>query len=201
MPKPTDFYVTVIDFFGALIPGAVLMCLYAHALAALADIPILASTHAAWPAFFVISFVAGQLMLGAGVPFNDLILYCQPHKHDKLYAAAKAVAHAEPAAPSNKKETFYRVHAFLRLHSLDAVSDVERQIAEYKLFRSLAIVFAIDFAVSMVLGMPARRIFLAAAMSGLAFWRYAFLLQWTYRMAFEYFILLPKTRKTSTNAA
>jgi len=59
MPKPVDFYVTVIDFFGALIPGAVIVCLHGTHLALLVNLSNLASPHVTWPAFFVAAYVIG----------------------------------------------------------------------------------------------------------------------------------------------
>jgi len=202
MPKLTDFYVTVIDFFGALLPGAVFMCLYGKHLADLAKVPALASPGATWPAFFVASYIVGQLVLGFGVHLNDLVLLLRPSKDEQqLYEATKKLMATQLAILDDRKHIFYRVHAFLRLQSAEATAEVDRQIAEYKLFRSLAVIFVIDLVASIFLGMPRIRIVLAAIAAALAVWRFAFLLQWTYRTAFEYFILvIPKGKDVQADA-
>lgn len=186
MPRPSDFYVTMIDFFGVLLPGAFLTYLRGDQLREIVGLSSPATPAVAWSAFLVVSYVAGQLMLGVGVLLNDtfLMLY-ERRKQDDLYQVVRRYIAAEQPIPQTKRETFYRVAAFLRLSAPQAIFEVDRQMAEYKLFRSLMIVFAIDALFSIL--HPAR-LGVSAAVCAIAAWRFAFLLHWTYRTAFEYYI-------------
>jgi len=74
-------------------------------------------------------------------------------------------------------------------------------MAEYKLFRSLAIVFVIDAVIAAFSGLSGLRIAATFALSVMAFWRFAFLLHWTYRIAFEYFVLVISSTEVAREGA
>ena len=200
MPKPADFYVSIIDFFGVLLPGAVMTYLYGPRLLQLMNVSDLTGPAVAWSAFLITSYIVGQLLLGVGVHLNELVSWYKPKKHDKFYWEVRKDVESQLPEVNSRKDMFYRVHAYLRLESAPAVAEIDRQMAEYKLFRGLAIVFAFDLVIALSTRMPLGRILLSAVICALALWRFAFLLHWTYRTAFEYYILV-KLRAGGRGAA
>ena len=187
MPKPGDFYVTVIDFFGVLLPGAVLTWLYGEtAMIWMSLPPFPGSSAAAWPAFLVVSYIAGQFLLNIGAHLNNLLRPYKP-KDDSLYEQVRSDVNLP--ATSGRKDTFYRAHAYLTLESPQAIAEIARHMAEYKLFRGLTLVFAFDCVVALLTGMSRGRWLGSLILTALSFWRFAFLLLWTYRTTFEYYIL------------
>ncbi len=71
--KPGDLMLNVIDFFGILIPGAVLVFLYGNFLLSPLGLSVSGiQSLADWiPAFFI-AFVLGHILLGLSVKFNDV---------------------------------------------------------------------------------------------------------------------------------
>ncbi len=70
-------------------------------------------------------------------------------------------------------------------------------MADYKLFRSLALVFALDVAVNWWAHASDWRLSLTNFFLVLAVVRYCFLLSWTYRITFDYYALLKPERVSS----
>jgi hypothetical protein len=71
--KPGDFFLGVIDFFGILVPGIALLILQGSTLAQLAAISVpQAHNWWDWVPAVVAAYVAGQFLLGLGVPLNRL---------------------------------------------------------------------------------------------------------------------------------
>src|SRR5260370_550536 len=62
--KPGDFFIGVIDFFGILLPGAVLLFLRGQWLS-----QILGLNQTMWVVFFFASYVLGHFLVGAGGVF------------------------------------------------------------------------------------------------------------------------------------
>lgn len=77
MPKPSDFFVGVIDFFAILLPGALLTVLLLSAGEGLLDLvgeP--RGTTERWAAFLVAAYVLGHLLQAFGGLFLDPIYDC-----------------------------------------------------------------------------------------------------------------------------
>jgi hypothetical protein len=95
--------------------------------------------------------------------------------------------------PKTPMNAFYAAYAFVRLKSPDALSEIDRQMADYKLFRGLTIVFALDLLFTLTRGgVEWSRLLFAAVLLVAAAARYQFLLGWTYKITFEYYALLKK---------
>jgi hypothetical protein len=213
--KPGDFFLGVIDFFGILVPGAVLMYLHGdRLLALLGGQRMLDSQVSRWAAFLIGAFVLGQFLLGASVPLNRLVDFFWPESNDSYYRDVKyrikppresgskkrgTVAlnrlldfflpfWPEPKrkAASKRTATYYRAYSYVRLHSAAAITEIDRQTAEYKLFRGLTLVFLLDFPLAWINGsLDWSRAAVMGLMLALALWRFLFLLRWARRLTFE----------------
>jgi hypothetical protein len=72
--KPGDFYIGVIDFFGTLVPGAILLFLYRERLPGAMALGLKGDqTVMVWASFFVGYYVLGHFLLGIGVRLNRLL--------------------------------------------------------------------------------------------------------------------------------
>ena len=86
----------------------------------------------------------------------------------------------------------------MHIKNPSALVEIERRMADFKLFRSLTLVFALDFLLERFLGVPhLPRLVFSGIVSLLAAWRFLFLLDWTYRITFEYFDLLSTNKVLS----
>src|SRR6476619_1474528 len=114
MPKPADFYVTIIDFFGVLLPGAVMTYLYGPRLQHLMNMSDHTEPTVVWPAFLITSYIIGQLLLGVGVHMNGILSWYKPKNRDKFYQEVRKDIEAQLPEANSRKDTFYRIHAYLR---------------------------------------------------------------------------------------
>lgn len=140
--KPGDFYVGIIEFFGILVPGAIL--LYMQKGLAVKYLPWSYSVDNPAHAFgFAIgSYVAGHFLMAAGAQLNRLHRFFYSETKDPYYQEVRK----RIVVPSKDDRTnvFYRAFAYIRLKSPSGLAEIERQMAEYKMFRSLVLVFALD---------------------------------------------------------
>ena len=160
--KPGDFFLGVIDFFGILLPGAVLLFLQGEYISTL--IPNVSKLSdrgtAFWISFLIASYLLGHLLHGAGELLTILRnKYLKTYqKRDKNCAMFNKVSEAikesktfpEDPPKGHRNRTFHRALNFVRLKSPDAVAEIERQTASYKLFRSLTMVFLWDLFISLL---------------------------------------------------
>jgi hypothetical protein len=230
--KPGDFFLGVIDFFGILVPGSVLLFLifFQHQwIGSSLDLHVPDTTQGfSWVIFVIASYVLGQFLTSMSVPLNNLLERFSPAAEDKYYKEVEASivvpaelysgvgrlrhlsSHAMNYLVNKEKRTvvFYRAFAFIRLkEKVSALTEIERQMAEYKLFRSLAVVFFLDVVLWLGgLGMvPSKialhRIVLSFVLSGLTTFRFLLLLNWTYRITFEHYALLHSEQAATAYAA
>jgi hypothetical protein len=195
--KPSDFFVSVIDFLGILLPGAVLLSIHGNLLLKRLDgsLPIDGqSSH--WIVFLVLSYIIGQFLLGIGVRLNDLDERYSPKKKDKYYQEVKSEIQL-PEGVETRRDTYYRAYSFVRLMSAAAIAEVDRQTAEYKFFRSLTIVFLLDIPLAWASGsFNWPRALIAFILALLSLWRFLFLLDWSQRLTFEFYHLIKKESST-----
>jgi hypothetical protein len=193
--KPNDFFVGVIDFFGILVPGAVLLFLHGESLAKPLGLGSSQEQTILWAAFLLGSYVLGHFLLGLGVPSNSLLRLYRSEKEDDFYIEAKKMITLPSGREENRTDAFYRAYSFIRLNSPAALAEIERQMADYKLFRSLMLVLALDLVLVASSGAAHwPRLVFSGALFILAAWRFLFLLDWTYRITFEYRTLLGSSR-------
>src|SRR5262249_45525746 len=100
-------------------------------------------------------------------------------------------------AKDDRTNVFYRAFAYIRLKSPSGLAEIERQMAEYKMFRSLILVFALDAIIQALTnpGWPSR-IFVSLGLCVAAGWQFLDLLNWTRRITFEYYALLTSDSKS-----
>jgi hypothetical protein len=192
--KPGDFFLGVIDFFGILVPGIALLILQGSTLAQLAAISVpQAHNWWDWVPAVVAAYVAGQFLLGLGVPLNRLASLVFPEAKDRFFQAVRDQVPLPPNVPRSRSYVFNAAFSFVRLESPSALVEVERQAAEYKLFRSLTLLFVLDGLLVAVVGPSSPRHLLIDAVLTLgAGARFLFLLVWTQRLAFEFFAMLTR---------
>ena len=191
--KPGDFFLGIIDFFGILVPGAVLLFLHGERLAAHLGLRLDNDPAATWAAFFVGSYVLGSFLLGFGFLLNRLLRLYQPETTDHYYNEVKGAIKLPDGVKKNRTDAFYRAYSFVRIsNSQSALAEIERQMADYKLFRGLAVVFFFDVLLMCFRhsGPVAARLVFSSTLFILAGWRFLFLLGWTYRITFECYALL-----------
>lgn len=190
--KPNDFFVGVIDFFGIIVPGVVLLYLRGEYLLGLLgkQMPATNDSIVYWIQFLIGSYLLGQILLGAGVPLNRLVDIFRPERKDKYYDEVREMIEL-PGAIKNRMNDFYRAYSFVRLNSERAIAEIEHQAAEYKLFRSLSLVFLLDVLLAVVSGATDwRRALASGVLCVISGWRFLFLLDWTRRITFEFYALL-----------
>ena len=231
--KPGDLFVGVIDFFGVLVPGAVLLSLilfqHSSVLVALGlhSWNMQNATPSVWVAFILASYVLGHFLTGISVPLNRLLNWYMPAAEDVFYNEVKASiplpqeirveqkgwkkdlsvfrrAFFTAYNPEFRTPAFYRACAAIRVKEKTlALAEIERQMAEYKLFRSLSVVFCLDLLLWLIGGdhPAAGRIVLSLVLLFLALWRFVSLLAWTYRITFEYYAVLQSEDRENANRA
>ncbi|HWM90992.1 MAG TPA: hypothetical protein VN493_09515 [Thermoanaerobaculia bacterium] len=192
--KPADFFIGVIDFFGILVPGATLLYLQSRLISPFVTGHFSGQSGqiAFWISFILGSYVLGHLILGIGVPMNRLHLLRLPEDKDYFYQAVRDRIVLPKGVPGTRANAFHRAYCSICLQSPSALGEIERQMADYKLFRSLAIVFALDCVLVFAFSYPRDwpRILLSFSLFVLTLARFLFLLGWTYRATFEFHSLL-----------
>jgi hypothetical protein len=191
--KPSDLFVGVIDFFGILVPGAVLVFLHGEQIFGLLGI------HRApddkifyWTSFVIVSFLLGHFLTSLGVLLLNWVYGLAIGSVDRYYKEAEP--EISLPAPKHRKDAFHRAYAFIRLNCPAGISEIDRQVAEYKLFRALTIVFLIDFGYAVAAQDP-RHMVVSAVLVLLSGHRFASLVSWTQRITFEYYVLLTEANR------
>jgi hypothetical protein len=192
--KPSDLFIGAIEFFGILVPGAALLFLHGDLLLNCIHLNFGSDSLGKSAAFLAASYVIGQFLLGIGVPLNHALEIYQRPADDPFYVEVKGSIPLPAKLQKSRTNAFYRAYSFVRLKSPAALAEIERQMADYKLFRSLTLVFALDLVLVWVHGGSGwSRLTFSGLLCILAAWRFCFLLGWTYRITFEFYTLLTDT--------
>jgi hypothetical protein len=194
LAKPSDFLISIIDFLGILLPGAVLVFLHGSYFLLVFNIQTVTDGQTShWILFFVCSYIIGHFLLGIGVPLNKLQRFRSAEANDKYYQEVKSEISLPPDVKKNREDSYYRAFSFVRLYNAAAVAEVDRQAAEYKLFRSLTLVFMLDLPLAWIRDMQngSRAVFVCL-LAALALIRFLFLLDWARRLTFEFYHLMTK---------
>ncbi len=182
-----------IDFFGILVPGAVLMFLHGEYLLGLLGMHSVPNDKVLyWSGFFVASLLLGHFLTGISVLLLNRAQEWSIGDVDRYYKEVEQEI-SLPVA-KNRKAAFHRAYSFIRLNSTAGIAEIDRQVAEYKLFRALTIAFAIDFGFALA-ALDVRHIIVSALIVLLSWYRFASLICWTQQMTFEYYVLLSKTKR------
>jgi hypothetical protein len=230
--KPSDFFIGIIDFFGILIPGLVLYYFHGSVLLDSLNVGTGNKGGLQnWVLVLCSSYILGHFLLGFSIWLNDIsvrklddvtweyfydtkyyIILPRKGNHEKskkriwlrlldwLYRSDKKKRNGEYPEITN---AFYAAFSFLRLNSTAAMAELERQTAESKLFRSLCLLFIIDFLITgfnyffcfLPGPTPLGRPLLSLGLVLLTWHRFDFLFDWTYRLAFDFFLQIHKAPK------
>ena len=120
--KPGDLFLGVIDFFGVLVPGAILALLHGNFLLAPFGLSMgQLQSVADWiPAFFI-AFILGHFLLGFSVPLNQLAARF-PSKETKAYEqAVRPFIKLPPVISYSRQNLFYSAFSFIRIKSPEAL--------------------------------------------------------------------------------
>lgn len=192
--KPGDFFLGVIDFFGIFVPGAVLMYLHGDRLVALfGGQQLLDSQVSRWVGFLIGAYVLGQILFGVTTPLDKLSKFYPPESKDAYYQQVRnRIKLPRKLKPKGRTAAFHRAYSYVRLHGATAITEIERQTAEYKLFRSLVLVFLLDFPlVAWTNGsLDWPRAVAMIILLAFALWRFLYVLNWARRLTFEFYALL-----------
>jgi hypothetical protein len=222
-PKPSDFFIGVIDFFAILVPGVAAAMLFVR--------PFLPNSPEGmfWVSLLVAGFLLGHVLYGLGSFLDDFVydpLFKPPDPEDDkspkiskiqkylrsnhaLYALAKRSTlgdSAQTAAPikSPPGGMYQWARVWVRLHSAEATAELDRLEADSKLFRSLAVLLvAIIFGWAIVPHFPGG-LPLAGAGLVVSLWRYCELRQKMVRSCYLHYLQIgaePPPPQAATHTA
>jgi hypothetical protein len=143
--------------------------------------------------FLIGAYVLGQFLFGVTEPLDRLSKFYPPESKDPYYQQARnRIKPPRKLKPKGRTAAYYRAYSYVRLHGADAITEIERQTAEYKLFRSLVLVFLLDFPlVAWASGSLDRlRAVVMILLLAFALWRFLHVLDWARRLTFEFYALL-----------
>lgn len=205
VPRPGEFFIGVIDFFAILVPGVAGAAFGAWATGHLPEKP----ESLFFLTILLLGFIVGHVLHGLGSFLDDYFydwLYkpldttkrtgiraWKPFRaNDALYLEARRLAdpgHTPPGIPLGGMYQWAR--AWLRVHSPEATSEVDRLEADSKFFRSLAVLM-IGLALSWSAYADKLSVPYPAALALLVFslWRYCNLRQKTIRTCYLHYVQL-----------
>jgi hypothetical protein len=214
VPKPSDFFVGVTDFFAILLPGASVVYLLRLAVPTSTLRPWLPnSPMQGWAAFLVLAYIAGHLLHAIGSWLLDDYIYGKlyvPRWRSSHSRAAKWIREADSsglvgdtkAAATllarvyltnrvNPQGTNYYDWCLsdLRVNSPAGAGEVDRLQADSKFFRSMVFVFL----VAALLGLRQAPLWVSvgsAVLALFAIWRFCELRWSATKRVYEYYLLL-----------
>jgi hypothetical protein len=96
--------------------------------------------------------------------------------------------------PATDSNIFYAAFSYIRIHSAAAMAEIERQVGEYKLFRSLTLLFLLDLPLAYAAQrLVASRLAISLIVVALSYYRFQWLLDWSYRLTFDFYLQLRPT--------
>jgi hypothetical protein len=209
MGKPGDFFIGVIGFFGIIIPGALLLFLHGNDLLLQLEVLLgklnlnkIPATTLDWIIISLLSYLAGQFLLAIGEYISDQITkklyekFFLPETIQYSVAAKKYIRYPiKDTASIDVNETYYYSFSFIRITSPEAILEIESKASEYKMFRSLVVLFLIDILLSLLfLKLTLVRFIFSFSLCILSFLRFRKLINWTYNLTFDYFIQLKQNK-------
>jgi hypothetical protein len=152
MPKPSEFYVGVLDFFAILLPGAITTAILTPRLGPFVLGPLIAAPAddaGKWVAFLIGSYFFGHLvfLVGSYIDgfYNVLRERFHPYGNESAYQCATRIR--DSLIDANERQalnTFQWACSVLIAKCPAAAEDVHRLEADSKFFRSLLVVCALS---------------------------------------------------------
>lgn len=154
MPKPSEFFVGVLDFFAILLPGAIATAILAPRLEQFVLGPLIAvpaDGAGKWAVFLTFAYFLGHLIFLVGsyidVSYNVLRQWLSPYGNESAYQCASRIRDSIiDAGERQALNTFQWSRAVLIAKCPAAAEDVHRLEADSKFFRSLLVVCALSAA-------------------------------------------------------
>lgn len=211
--KPGDFFLGVIDFLAVLVPGLVLLWLQGEWMYALYPLGNPIDNPGWWFPVLVAAYVLGHFLFFIGERFlnrfhNERRKMPEiPKSYYKRLTEREGDRFPKQMDALNLKqrdELFHSSFSHVRLSGGDALTEVERSAASYKLFRSLVVVFALDAILSTIptewtvesfFSAERIRVIVSGVLAYAAYLRFAFLRNWTEGLAFEFAALIASDTK------
>lgn len=149
--RPSNFIVSIVYLLGVVLPGSIVTFLAvtgplrAHLPNSLVAVP--PDSVQAWIIFAIAAYVVGQVLYGFGSWFLDNI-YDRTYRRYKQFLKGEPKEFVRPLVESHFRDrpqpTFYSwARAYVVTHSPAALSELEYLEADFKFFRSLALVFLV----------------------------------------------------------
>lgn len=203
MGKLSDFFIGVIEFFGILIPGTLIIFLHGKMLLQpmqehLGNLIFLSTIESSkdWILISVFAYLAGHLLFALSELIYNFLIKYKPHyflfEETKMYGdKANNYIQLPIKNKSYCTEIYYYSFSFIRVTSQEAISEIEHKASEYKMFRSLSILFLLDILLSALsLNLTISHLIFSLSLSAFSFFRFRMLLNWTYKLTFQFFIML-----------
>ncbi len=151
MPKPSEFYIGVLDFFAILLPGAIATAILSPWLAHWIFGPLIdkpTSESGLWVIFLTCAYFLGHLIFLVGsyidVLYNSLRERFNPYGNQSAYQCATRIRNTLiDEAEQEALNTFQWARSVLILKNPVSAEDVHRLEADSKFFRSLLVVFSL----------------------------------------------------------
>lgn len=148
MPKPSEFFIGVLDFFAILLPGAIATALLAPKFGPvlLGSIVAAPSSPAGnWAVFLTCSYFLGHLVFLAGsyidLPYDRLRNWRNPYGNESAYQRATSIRNSLIEEIEREAlNTFQWSRSVLLSRFPAGAEDVRRLEADSKFFRSLLVV-------------------------------------------------------------
>src|ERR1700682_1707921 len=177
--KPADFFVSVIDIFGVLLPGSLFMAIYAKSLSeslvGVVDQSLLHGSNGV-AMFLVGAYLFGHILFLIGSlldsGYSALLPHVVPKKRDQAFDAVDGLRKALLGNVAGAFTTYQWCITFLRVRKPAHLAPIERLEADSKFFRSLVPVFIASVPPLWRVSRGGLVSFVSV-LAGLALWRFA----------------------------
>jgi hypothetical protein len=193
MPKPSDFFLSVVSFLGILVPGAVLVFLHGTEIASAAGLSLPnQDATAKWIAATLAAYIAGQILLAVTEPLNNWAGRAAGSLPGDFPKALKLERKDyKPAAKflqewENDRFRFHEAISRVQLRNPGAAADINRHMADYKLLRNLVPVFLFDLIYACWPLANGPRIAFSAILSASCFYGFVRMHAWAELLALQY---------------
>lgn len=206
MPKPSDFFINVIDFFAVLLPGSILVGVAWQDISPLVVERLTPfGTGAQAATFAVLSYVVGQLAYAGGSLLDETYDRWRKRRSatDVFQERARLLATRDGLSPDEQKSvSLYKwAEAQVRVHSPSAAAEIDRAQAESKFFRTLTAVLGVSAAAGF-LGGDGTQLVVSAALMPISVQRFFKLRLSATEMAYRYYVVLgPRPLEGETRTA